>query len=206
MTDAADLRVIDPLPIDVSRPLVLLRLGYRSAGQVPAKTARLLDEVIERARPLLAPRAVCAAFDVDRPGEGRIVIGGALETRSLSLEERLLGCRHAVLFAATIGPALEAWVQELLAAGEMTRSLLADAYASSAAIALGVSFETVSSETFQDMGLQPTKRYAPGYGDWELASQTALLSLVDAGRIGIRLTGDFLMIPAKSISGVIGGR
>jgi cobalamin-dependent methionine synthase I len=56
------------------------------------------------------------------------------------------------------------------------------------------------------MGLQPTKRYAPGYGDWELSSQTALLSLVDAGRIGIRLTGDFLMIPAKSISGVIGGR
>jgi len=206
MTEAVDPRVIDPLPIEVSRPLVLLRLGYRSAAQVPAKTARLLDEVIEESRPLLAPRAVCAAFEVSRPDERRIAIGGALESASRSLRERLEGCRRAVLFAATIGAALEERVQALCAAGEMSRALLADAYASSAAIALGVSFESASSLGFKNLGLQPTRRYAPGYGDWELSSQAALLDLVGAGRIGIHLTDEFLMLPAKSISGVIGGR
>jgi hypothetical protein len=206
LTDAASPRIIDPLPIQVSRPLVLLRLGYRQAGQVPPRTARLLDEVIAQSEPLLAPRAICAAFDVVASDDGRIAIGGALESASRSLLERLEGCRRAVLFAATIGPALEERVQSLDAAGEMSRALLADAYASSAAIALGMAMEGVAERLFQDLQLEATRRYAPGYGDWELSCQEPLLGLVDASRIGIRLTDGFLMLPAKSISGVIGGR
>lgn len=206
MTEAASPRVIDPLPIQVSRPLVLLRLGYRQAGQVPPRTARLLDEVISQSEPLLAPRAVCAAFDVIASDEGGITIGGSLRSASRSLFERLEGCRRAVLFAATIGPALEEWVRSLDAAGEMSRALLADAYASSAAIALGMAMEGVAEGVFQDLRLEATRRYAPGYGDWELSCQEPLLDLVGAPRIGIRLTEGFLMIPAKSISGVIGGR
>lgn len=205
MTEAASSRVIDPLPIQVSRPLVLLRLGYRQAGQVPPRTARLLDEVIGQSEPLLAPRAVCAAFDVVASDEG-IAIGGALRSASQSLRERLEGCRRAVLFAATIGPTLEERVHSLDAAGEMSRALLADAYASSAAIALGMAMEGVAERLFQDLQLDATRRYAPGYGDWELSCQEPLLDLVDASRIGIRLTDGFLMLPAKSISGVIGGR
>ncbi|HUD70525.1 MAG TPA: hypothetical protein VMQ62_01070, partial [Dongiaceae bacterium] len=118
-------RVLDPLPVAVPRPLVLLRLGYRSATQVPAKTARLLDEVLEAARPRLAPRAVCAAFEVTRDADGSVVIGARLRTASRSLGERLDGCSRAVLFAATIGPALEEWVRTLDSEGEITRALLA---------------------------------------------------------------------------------
>ena len=201
-----DIRLLDPLPIEVSRPLVLLRLGYRSAGQVPAKTARLLDDVITEARPLLEPRAVCAAFPVSRAETGGIAIGRTVRSASRSLSERLAGCDTAVLFAATIGPALEARVRAMNDAGDLTRALLADAYGSSAAIALGMGLETAVAREFRDLGLEPTRRYAPGYGDFELSVQAPLLRLVDAGRIGIALNDECLMIPAKSISGVIGGR
>ena len=200
-----DLHVLDPLPLRVSRPLVLLRLGYRSAAQVPEKTARRLDEVLGMAEPLLRPRAVWATFAVDRPEPNRLVLGGALQSASRSLDERLEGCGVAALFAATIGPGLEGKVHELQEAGELSRALLADAYGSSAAIALGMAVEEVVSREFKSLGLRAGKRYAPGYGDFELTSQEALLRLVSAGRIGIALTEDSLMIPAKSISGVIGG-
>ena len=203
---AADLHILDPLPIQVSRPLVLLRLGYRQASQVPGKTSRLLDEVIARAAPLLSPRAIGALFDVAYGADGGVVIGGEVRSASRSLQERLEGCRRALLFAATIGDALENWIGALGESGDMTRSLLADAYASSAAIALGISVEADAGRTFAGLGLTPTKRYAPGYGDWELSSQEPLLRLLQSERIGIRLTEDFLMLPAKSISGVIGGR
>jgi hypothetical protein len=198
-------RLLDPLPIDLPRPLVLLRLGYRSATQVPEKTSRLLDEVMEAARPLLAPRAVCAVHAVERT-DGGVVIGGTLRTASRSLAGRLDGCSRALLFAATIGPALEDWVRTLNDGGEITRALLADACGSSAAIALGTALESAAPREFGGHGLEPTKRYAPGYGDWELECQGPLLRLVDAGRIGITVTADSLMLPAKSISGVIGGR
>lgn len=200
-----EVRVLDPLPVDLPRPLVLLRLGYRSATQVPAKTSRLLDEVLEAARPRIAPRAVCAAFGVERDPEGAVRIG-RLVTTSRSLGERLEGCATAVLFAATIGPEIEEWVRSLDADGEITKALLADAVGSAAAIALGTAFEAAVVREFRDLGLLPTKRYAPGYGDFELECQAPLVAMVEAHRIGIALTEDHLMLPGKSISGVVGGR
>lgn len=197
--------ILDPLSTNVSRPMVLLRLGYRRPSQVPGKTASLIDEVMEKGRSLLAPKAVYEEVDVDASEEGIVRIGATLGTASASLRERLAGCRRAVLFAATIGPAIDAWAHELMGSGQMTRGLLADAYGSSAAIALGLAVEQVVERRFAERGLTATKRYAPGYGDWALADQAPLLALLDVSRIGITLTEDSLMIPAKSISGVIGG-
>jgi cobalamin-dependent methionine synthase I len=199
-------QVLDPLPITVSRPLVLLRLGYRSASQVPAKTARMLDAVIDEAEGLLRPRAVCARVTVAHTRDG-VILGeaaDALRSPSRSLRERLDGCASALLFAATIGMEIEDRGREIAEQGDLTRSLLLDAYGSSAAIALGLAMEAKAAELLAP--LQPTKRHAPGYADFELEAQAPLLRLVDAGRIGITLTEDSLMLPAKSISGVIGGR
>ena len=199
-------RRLDPCPITVSRPLVLLRLGYRQASQVPAKTARLLDEVVAAAAGLLEPRAAWTAVEVEREADGVLRLGGSLHTRSRSLDERLAGCDEAILFAATIGPRLEEWARVLADGGEMTRSLLADAYGSSAAIALGLSVEEAVARELATRGRTATKRYAPGYGDFELQAQGALLDLVGTAPLGITLTEDHLMLPAKSISGVIGAR
>jgi cobalamin-dependent methionine synthase I len=91
-------------------------------------------------------------------------------------------------------------------AGEMARALLADAYGSSAAIALGDALQQIISRNLEARGLRATKIYSPGYGDWLLDAQKPLLAMLDAAAIGLRLTEDHLMIPAKSISGIIGGR
>ena len=202
----AAIRIVDPLPVQVARPMVLLRLGYRRPAQVPERTARLIDEVMEKGRGLLAPRAIGGTFDVATADADVTVIGGTLRAASRSLHERLAGCRRAFLFAATIGAAVETWVHDLTEADDMTRGLLADAFASSAAIALGLEMETIAAAAFAADGLTPTKRHAPGYADWPLSDQGPLCGLIDAPRIGITLTEDFLMLPAKSISGVIGGR
>ncbi|MGH9750795.1 MAG: vitamin B12 dependent-methionine synthase activation domain-containing protein [Candidatus Polarisedimenticolia bacterium] len=207
MSDRAPVaEILEPLPIEVARPLVLLRLGYRRPSQVPEKTGRLLDEILDRGRTLLEPRAVLGEFGVEAAPPDRVVLAGTLSTRSRSLCERLAGCPTAVLFAATIGPALEDWGRTLLAEGSMTRSLLVDAYASAAAIALGMTVEGLAARRFGERGLAAGKRYAPGYGDWDLADQTPLCALLGIGRIGVEVTEDHLMIPAKSISGIIGGR
>ncbi len=200
------IRIVDPLPVQVPRPMVLLRLGYRRPAQVPERVVKILDDTMEKGRSLLAPRAIRGTFDVAAPGAGVILIGGTLRSTSRSLHERLAGCRRAVLFAATIGEAVETWARDLMESGEMTRGLLADGFASSAAIALGLEVETIAARDLAEERLTPTKRYAPGYGDWSLADQAPLHEMLGAGRIGITLTEDFLMLPAKSISGVIGGR
>lgn len=202
----SSIQIADPMPVTVSRPMVLMRLGYRRPAQVPERTGRLIDEIMEKGGALLRPRAIHGTFDALAPQPGVTLIGGTLRARSRSLHQRLLGCRRAVLFAATIGPETDAWVHDLMDRGEMTRGLLADAFASSAAIALGLEVETIAARVLAGEGLAPTKRHAPGYGDWPLSDQAPLHALLASVRIGITLTEDFLMLPAKSISGVIGGR
>ena len=150
-------------------------------------------------------RAVAAPYGVEPAGE-ELVIGGRLRSSSRSLRERLAGCRTAWLFAATIGDGVERRATTLSDAGEMTRSLLADAYGSAAAIALGLALEEAVARELSPQGLAATKRTAPGYGDFELDAQRPLVDLLDARVIGISVTEDFLMLPAKSVSGVIGGR
>jgi hypothetical protein len=203
--------ILDPLPITVSRPMILLRLGYRRPAQVPEKTALLIAEVMEKGSVLLHPRAVYEELEVEEDREsGSIRIGPAggpaLVAASRSLHERIAGCRRAVLFAATVGPEVETWARDLMDAGEMTRGLLADAFGSAAAIALGLAVEQVVEKRFAGSGLSPTKRYAPGYGDWALSDQEPLVALSGAARIGITLNEEHLMHPSKTISGVIGGR
>ena len=200
------IQIADPVPVMVPRPMVLMRLGYRRPDQVPEKTGRLIEEVMEQGRALLRPRAVYGLFDAASPEPGVTLLAATLRASSRSLHERLAGCRRAVLFAATIGAEADAWIHEVMEKGEMTRGLLADAYASSAAIALGLEVETIAARILSGEGLSATKRHAPGYGDWPLSDQAPLCGLVGSERIGITVTEDFLMVPAKSISGVIGGR
>ncbi len=199
-------RRLDPLPIEVARPMVLMRLGYRRPSQVPERTSRLIDEVMERGSALIEPRAVWTEVEVSTPEPGTIVLGGTLRTSSRSVHRRLSTCRAAAVFAATVGAAIDDLGRQWMDAGEMTRALLLDAYGGSAATALGLKVEEAIEEAFSGRGLRSTKRYAPGYGDWDLSDQGPLLAMLDVGRIGIRLTEDHLMLPAKSISGVIGLR
>ncbi|HET8948568.1 MAG TPA: hypothetical protein VFQ07_16425, partial [Candidatus Polarisedimenticolia bacterium] len=167
---AAGRRILDPLPVLVSRPLVLLRLGYRSATQVPEKTSRLLDEEVAACAPLLQGRAVLASFPIERAG-AVVRVGGRLESAGRTLRDRLQGCGTAWLFAATIGDGVERRAVALSEKGEMTRSLLVDAYGSAAAIALGLLLEEEIARACAPLGLQATKRTAPGYGDFELEAQ-----------------------------------
>ncbi|MEK7798788.1 MAG: hypothetical protein AAB297_03075, partial [Acidobacteriota bacterium] len=49
----SSIQIADPLPVTVSRPMVLMRLGYRRPAQVPERTGRLIDEIMEKGGALL---------------------------------------------------------------------------------------------------------------------------------------------------------
>ena len=59
-------------------------------------------------------------------------------------------------------------------------------------------------EELGQAGLKMTNRYSPGYCDWNVAEQNKLFSFFPMGFCGVTLSESSLMIPLKSISGVIG--
>jgi hypothetical protein len=59
-------------------------------------------------------------------------------------------------------------------------------------------------EEIGQAGLEMTNRYSPGYCDWNVSEQNKLFSFFPGGFCGVTLSESSLMIPLKSISGVIG--
>lgn len=58
---------------------------------------------------------------------------------------------------------------------------------------------------YEEKGLYLRPRFSPGYGDFSLSCQSAVLDALDAGKhLGIKLTDSFLMMPSKSVTAVIG--
>ena len=120
-----------------------------------------------------------------------------------SLAAHLEGCRDAYLVCGTIGTGFDA-LQRKASATSASDSLILQAIGAAMIENLMDSAENeIRKELAEGESLTP--RYSPGYGDFPLDAQRALLDLLDTPRrIGVSLTGALLMTPSKSVSAVIG--
>lgn len=114
------------------------------------------------------------------------------------------GCAEVVLLAVTLGTQSEMLLrcERALSA---TDGLLVDACASSLVEQAANVLSTHIVEEAAARGLAATSRFSPGYGDLPLSCQPAFLAACGADRaLGIRATAAHLLVPAKSITAVIG--
>ncbi len=58
--------------------------------------------------------------------------------------------------------------------------------------------------SYAAQGCKITNRYSPGYCNWPLVDQRKLFGLLPLNDCGIQLTNSSLMLPIKSVSGLIG--
>lgn len=113
----------------------------------------------------------------------------------------LEGCSSAAILAVTLGGAVDTLVRKYQSC-DVARALIVDAEASAAVeIVAGEAEREIARATGKNL----TWRYSPGYGDYPLECQSALLSFLDAERkIGLFALESFLLTPAKSVTAVIG--
>lgn len=126
------------------------------------------------------------------------VMLGPLTIKSEALHAHLLGCKGAYLFAATLGAAVERLMQRV-SATDMAQAVLLQACAAAL-------LEALCDEAQQALEKGPvTSRFSPGYGDFSLEHQQALLQMLDAHKqIGLACTAKGMLVPTKSITAVIG--
>lgn len=125
----------------------------------------------------------------------------------------LAGCAGAVFFVATAGFGTD----RLTARYKSTRPSYALAVSAAGTALVEALCDTFCHELPQmpagrnpfsgRAGLHYKTRISPGYGDFPLSCQPAILTRLDAyRRLGIRLSDQLLMTPAKSVTAVIGIR
>lgn len=187
--------------IDRAEALRYMRMG---GAEPDAEMLRRLEPVERGVSAALRP-AVCwsiAPVEVRADASGARV--GSMDIDSRDLARVLAGCRRAVLFAATLGAGVDAYLRRCamtsaadLVMAQGVAAALVESCCDEAEKAM------LATDALRGAGLRP--RYSPGYGDLALDVQRPLLAELDASRrAGISLTDTLLMVPSKSVSAIIG--
>jgi len=186
---------------------VLSRLGYLSGKTRIDKT---LEEAIATeialAKKLLSPKYVLADsyVQLSEPDETRLEPG--LKIKSKDIHNILRGCVKAFGFALTIGPYLEEKRNLFIKEKQTTKALILDAAGSVAAEEFAESINKAFETEAAKENLALTRRFSPGYGDWDISGQKDFLLWLGAQKIGIELNEKFQMNPEKSVSAIIGAK
>lgn len=187
--------------IVLSKEEILSAMGFR--GNAPAPIVSTLESILPEALSLLAPKAGCRIVPAET-GEGTVTVGGLVfETRKI-ISSALKGSDRVAVFAATIGPALEARAAAWSEEGQTLRMYIGDVIASEAVEKTIGFMQTKLAESLSAEGLSITNRYSPGYCGWDVSSQNALFSLLPDSFSGVTVTASSMMRPVKSVSGFIG--
>ena len=129
---------------------------------------------------------------------------GTATVRSHDLAAHLRGCEHAVLFAATVGHALDRLIARY---GKIapSKALFLQAIGAERVEALCNVFCDDIANAAAARGLIPRSRFSPGYGDLPLEFQREIFRILDCPkRIGLSLNQSLLMSPTKSVTALVG--
>lgn len=117
---------------------------------------------------------------------------------------QLRGSEALCYFVATAGREFEEYQHRLMEHGDMVRVYLANEIGSMIAEHTADKMEELLQAQLTPKGLSRTNRFSPGYCGWHVREQPQLFSLFPPEPCGIQLTDSCLMLPIKSVSGVIG--
>ncbi|WP_455669698.1 vitamin B12 dependent-methionine synthase activation domain-containing protein [Phocaeicola sp.] len=121
------------------------------------------------------------------------------------IAHQLRGSEKFAFFAATAGVEFEKYQHVLQQEGDMVKIYIADALGSIIAEKAADCMEMALDSCICTKGWKHTNRFSPGYCGWHVSEQQKLFSLFPVSDpCGIRLTDSSLMVPIKSVSGVIG--
>lgn len=168
------------------------QMGYHDAQPDKAtqqETAMILKEVSQWLRPRFSYFVVNKQPDFEM---GNIIL------------RQLCGSEAFALFICTSGLEFETYQQRLKEQGDMVRVFIADALGSVIAEKCADQMEKALQESIDKLGWKHTNRFSPGYCGWHVSQQQLLFPLFQGHTCGVKLTDSSLMIPIKSVSGIIG--
>lgn len=199
MTDALKVHFIEDVAFDPDIPALMQHLRIKEGSARAADFNRLLDEAL----PIGRPRALLMDAYVNDRGDNWVVIGDRrFDSRVLRVN---LDEAHRVFpYLATCGPELQDWTDQMnKSVDDMVLSFWAESIKEAALYSAANALTNYLQER-----LYPGKTAFMNPGsleDWPLTQQRVLFDLIGSGtdQVGVRLTDSMLMVPNKSVSGII---
>ncbi|MCX6150949.1 MAG: hypothetical protein NTX22_10520 [Ignavibacteriales bacterium] len=191
--------------IVISPSIIVRALGYKN-NSVPQPVIRSIEEILTVLPGYLKIRAgfrIINSFEISEKKDSFTIDNISFNSGSI-IAKQLKKSTSVAIFTATAGHLLEQWSKELLKGEDILKGYIIDAIGSEVVEGAVDLLEIKLQNVIDDKGLKSTNRYSPGYCGWKVQEQHKLFSLLPKNFCGITLTSSALMIPIKSVSGVIG--
>lgn len=177
-------------------------LGYGTLSIPDELTQELITRASTQLHAAIKPQAVYTQLPLEHQPPATLTFAGTTLT-SADLTRNLSGCTQVVLFAATLGPQVDALIR---------KTQLQDAAYASVLQATGAMYIEEVVNSLNDLikaeakkeGLCARPRFSPGYGDVSLEVQKTFFSLLPCQKIGLTLMDSLIMAPEKSVTAFIG--
>lgn len=156
-------------------------------------------DLIETAEALIAPKIVYRVSYIEGRGEESIKIDEHVFTSSV-LKKNLENIERVFPYIVTVGSALEEKASTL---DDLLRQYYLETIAD---IALRLGKQHLEKHLNKHYGLEKISSMSPGsLPNWPITEQKPLFSLIGntVELVGVRLTDSMLMLPRKSISGIV---
>lgn len=172
-------------------------MRYLRVKESDATMRRLLEECSNCVYEKAVPKAVYTKVNITVKND--VVDFGFIKVNSNSLATHFSECDEAYIIAATLGVGIDRLFEKYNRILQ-TKAAVCDATSS----ALIESFCDYVTDFVVD-GKDAVMRFSPGYGDFSLNHQPDILTFLDATKkVGITLTDSLMMVPAKSVTAIIG--
>ena len=190
--------------IEIDKEQVCHYTGYDADYNLSARILSLIDDYAEHAHHLINPSYTYTIKDVEWARGSISFVEDSIIFKSRVIARLLENCSQVAMFLVTIGEYLEETAYRLARDGRMLQATVLDAIGSDAVEKLAEFVQDRIREIANTEGLVTSQRFSPGYCDWNIGQQRMLFWALRGSTLGIRLTGECLMVPQKSISGIIG--
>ncbi len=185
------------LPVDSQE--IYRSLGYGN-GHATDDISFLTEEVLGKITEICNARYMYAIFPGKVQDKVSVEINGISFHTGRIITSYLDKADRFCVFITTAGKEYDDYKRKLREEGDFVREFIADAIGSVIAEAC----VTKISEEIHNLGMNHTYPYSPGYCGWKLTEQRQLFSLFPESPCGVELTDSCLMLPIKSISGIMG--
>ncbi|MDH5364773.1 MAG: hypothetical protein OEW82_06375 [Dehalococcoidia bacterium] len=190
--------------IEIDKKQVCNYIGYNDNHKLSARISSLVDDYAEHAHYLINPLYSYIIKDVEWARGSIALIEDSIIFKSQVIAQLLEHCNQVAIFLVTIGKYLEETTSQLAKDGLILQATVLDAIGSGAVEKVADFVQDKIKEIAEAQGLVTSRRFSPGYCDWNIGQQRMLFWALTGNTLGVRLTGECLMIPQKSISGIIG--
>ena len=188
-------------------------LGYKKVSPPEKDVQTLIADCAQEMHSVLMPKSVFEIFPLelgesggnDNPAnaESSRISFADVSFESVDLMRNLKGCSQVALFAATLGPQVDALIRRYERLDTVKAAILQSTGAMFAEVLVGQVNDEIKKIAAAS-GKKCKPRYSPGYGDVPLQFQKEFFRLLPCTKIGLTLMDTLIMSPEKSVTAFVG--